>query len=353
MQDKIPGPPPRGFCCDLAPATEATISTRRLLIFTGKGGCGKSALASAMALDAARNGRRVLLVEAALRGDHPGRLHALFGVPPLPSDPVRLERGLWGVRIEAEAALRSYVLRRVRFEALYRAVFDRPSVRRTVAFFPGLRELMVLWQLRAFEQEERKNRPRFDLIVFDAPSTGLVLFLLQLPQVVVQILKTGVFARDAADIYALLADPSRTQILIATLPEELPVLEARDLWQRLQSLPSPASAGIVVNGLLGGIRDVGPLPGPRSARLRTDPALSAIEGAAGAEAMRAVLHANRILLRKQDSFARHLGTLASTRAPIWTLPFITPEAGNEAALTPLLAEALRAAGLDAAIEAPA
>lgn len=331
---------------------EVPIAKRRLLIFTGKGGCGKSALAAAMALEAARQGQRVLLAEAAIREAHPGRLHEMFGVPPLGDAPRRIVPNLWGVRIGAEEALKRYVLERVRFEAIYRAAFERPSVRKTIAFFPGLRELMVLWRLRALERAAGPRGPRFDLVVFDAPSTGLVLFLLQLPQVVVQILKTGVFARDAGDIYALLSDPARTQILIATLAEELPALEARDLWQRLQSLPSPASAGIVVNAVLEGIRDTGPLPGPRSARLSQDPVFAALAREAGRPGLRAVLHANRVLMARREGFARHIGLLAGTQAPLWTVPFVPPDGGAEAARTPRLADALRAAGLTETLEAP-
>jgi anion-transporting ArsA/GET3 family ATPase len=334
-------------------STEEAIETRRLLIFTGKGGCGKSALASAMALEAARSGRRVLLAEARIRAEHPGRLHTLFGARPLTPNPVGIAEGVWGVQIEAEAALRAYVLRRVRFETLYRAAFERPSVRNTIAFFPGLKELMVLWRLRELERAQSRRRRRFDLVIFDAPSTGLVLFLLQLPQVVVQILRTGVFARDAADIYELLSDPVRTQILIATLPEELPALEARDLWQRLQSLPSPASAGIVINAVLEGVRDVGPLPGPQSPRLRRDPILAGIESAAGRDVLLGMLHANRVMLQQRKALSRHLGILRTTQAPIWTVPFIPPAGGEEIRWTRRLADALHAAGLASTLEAPA
>jgi anion-transporting ArsA/GET3 family ATPase len=324
---------------------------RRLLMFTGKGGCGRSALAAATALSAARAGQRVLLAEAAVRPEHPGRLHALFGAPPLGSVPVHVAKGVWGVRIDADAALRDYVLGKIRFQALYRAAFERPSVRKTIAFFPGLRELMVLWRLRAFEQETSKRQRRWDLIVFDAPSTGFVLFLLQLPQVVVQILRTGVFARDAAEIYALLSDPARTQILIVTIPEELPALEARDFWQRLQSLPSPASVGIVMNAVIENIRDVGPLPSPLAAR--HDPALAAIEAAWGRDARAAVLYANRTLQRAQEAVHRHLGMLRDTQAPLWIVPFVPPSPRGEAAQTALLADAVRAAGLiTSVLEAP-
>ncbi len=327
------------------------MSHRRLLIFTGKGGCGRSALAAATALAVAHSGRRVLLTEAGVRPEHPERLHGLFGAPPLGPDPARLAEGVWGARIDADAALRAYVLRKVRFQALYRAAFERPSVRKTIAFFPGLRELMVLWRLRELERETARKRPRWDLVIFDAPSTGFVLFLLQLPQVVVQILRSGIFARDAADIYALLSDPARTQILIVTTPEELPALEARDLWQRLQSLPSPASTGIVMNAVFENVRNVGPLSSPSAAR--RDPALAAIEAAWGRDARAAVLHANRTLRRAHEAVRRHLGLLRDTQAPLWTVPFVPPSPQGEAAWTPRLAEAVRAAGLTAVLEAPA
>ena len=328
------------------------MENRRLLIFTGKGGCGRSALAAAMAMDAARAGRRVLLAEAGVRPDHPGRLHAFFGASPLSAEPLRLSERLWGVRIDAEAALRDYVLRRVRFRSLYRAAFERRSVRTTIAFFPGLKELMVLWRLRDLEQAREGRRFRHDLLIFDAPSTGFILFMLQLPQVVVQVLRSGFFARDAAEMYDLLSDPARTQILIVTLPEELPVLEARDLWQRLQSLPSPASAGIVLNGVLSGLGDPGPLPATRGAKRAGNAVLSAIARVAGEDTMKAVLRANRLLAQRSAAAAGHLGMLRDTHAPLWTLPFLPPEGRDEAAWARRLADAVRASGLASALEAP-
>jgi anion-transporting ArsA/GET3 family ATPase len=326
---------------------------RRLLIFTGKGGCGRSSLAAATALEAASGGRRVLLAEARVRPDHPGRLHGLLDAPPLGAEPSRVGERLWAVRIDAEAALRAYVLRRVRFQSLYRAAFERRSVRNTIAFFPGLKELMVLWRLRDLERESAAGRPRYDLIVFDAPSTGFILFLLQLPQIVVQVLRSGFIARDAADIYALLSDPARTQVLIVTVPEELPVLEARDLWQRLQSLPSPASAGIVLNAVLDRVRPVGPLPRALAPRAARDPVLAAIASAGGEEARLAVLHANRILARRREAFGQYLGMLRDTQAPLWSVPFIAPDPEDERAWTERLQAAVRAAGLTSALEAPA
>jgi anion-transporting ArsA/GET3 family ATPase len=201
---------------------------RRLLIFTGEGGCGRSAQPRPWRWTPPERIR--FLAEAGVARPS-GPLHGFFE-PPLLANPCGSER-IWGVQIDAERPCVTTCCR-VR-QSLYRAAFERRSVRTTIAFFPGLKELMVLWRLRDLEQAREGRRSRYDLMIFDAPSTGFILFLLQLPQVVVQVLRRGFFARDAAGMYDLLSDPARTQILIVTLPEELPALEARDLWQRMQT----------------------------------------------------------------------------------------------------------------------
>jgi hypothetical protein len=147
-------------------------------------------------------------------------------------------------------------------------------------------------------------------------------------------------------------DPARTQILIVALPEELPALEARDLWQRLQSLPSPASTGIVLNGVLTGLRDPGPLPAARGAKRAGNAALAAIARVAGEDAMGAVLHANRLLAQRSAAAAGHIGMLRDTRAPLWTVPFLPPEGRDEADWARRLADAVRASNLASALEAP-
>jgi hypothetical protein len=142
-------------------------------------------------------------------------------------------------------------------------------------------------------------------------------------------------------------------VLIVTVPEELPVLEARDLWQRLQSLPSPASAGIVLNAVLEQVRPVGPLPRALAPRATRDPVLAAIASAGGEEARLAVLHANRILARRREALGQYLGMLRDTQAPLWSVPFVPPDPEDERAWTARLQAAVRAAGLASALEAPA
>src|SRR5947209_5054889 len=122
---------------------------RRLLFFTGKGGVGKSTMAAATALLAARHGRRVLLVEV----DAKGALPALLGHEPVGYKPTRVALGIDALAIDTEQALREYLKLNLhvpvtgRIGPLARA-FDFVA---TAA--PGVKEILTigkaLWEVRA------------------------------------------------------------------------------------------------------------------------------------------------------------------------------------------------------------
>lgn len=69
---------PGGARVDRArPAVIASLSDKRLLIVTGKGGVGKTTIATALALDAARRGKRTLVCEVNTKE----RVSQLLGKP--------------------------------------------------------------------------------------------------------------------------------------------------------------------------------------------------------------------------------------------------------------------------------
>src|SRR5215813_3406811 len=78
---------------------------RRLLLFTGKGGVGKSTVTAATALLAAGQGKRVLLVEV----DAKGSLTALFEHAPVGFEPRQVHPGVWAMQMDTEASLREYL----------------------------------------------------------------------------------------------------------------------------------------------------------------------------------------------------------------------------------------------------
>ena len=76
---------------------------------------------------------------------------------------------------------------------------------------------------------EERGRPRWDLVVVDAPATGHAVQLLRVPAALEATVPAGPLRRDAEWMEAMLVDPRRTALVIVTLPEEMPVNEAIEL----------------------------------------------------------------------------------------------------------------------------
>jgi len=220
----------------------AQLPRTRLLVITGKGGVGKSTVSAALALALARSGKRVLLCEV----NSGGRATALLGYPPAGPELTRLEGELWSVDVRPADAMREYVLKRIRIERVYRAVFENSLVRAFLRFIPSLAETVmlgkILWHVRATEGA----RPRWDVVVVDAPATGHALTFLGVPQVLLDTLPPGTMAEEATWMRDLLVDPAVTKAVVVALPEELPVLESLELAAGLRALHLALTA-VVLN----------------------------------------------------------------------------------------------------------
>ena len=113
---------------------------KRLLIVTGKGGVGKSSVAAALALLAARRGKRVLVCEVNAQE----RVAPLLGAAP--SGPVtrQVADNLYTVNVTPPEAMREYGLMVLRFRTIYEAVFENRLVRYFLRVIPSLAELVML-----------------------------------------------------------------------------------------------------------------------------------------------------------------------------------------------------------------
>ena len=205
--------------------TGPSLLDKRLLLVTGKGGVGKSSVAAALALLATRRGKRVLVCEVNAKE----RVAPLLGAAP--NGPVAGEAapGLFTVNVTPREAMREYGVMVLRYRAIYEVVFENRVVRYFLKFLPSLAELVMLGKILFEVRAAEEGRPRWDLVVVDAPSTGHAVQLLRVPAALADTVPPGPMRRDVEKMRDLLLDPAATALCIVTLPEEMPVNESIEL----------------------------------------------------------------------------------------------------------------------------
>lgn len=220
---------------------------RRLLVVTGKGGVGKTSVASALALLASARGRRVLLCDLDAKGD---ALDALSGVgapvaTPLTYRPRELHRGLFAMVMDPEESLKEYLRLNLRLPLVTRigalsTVFDFLA-----NAAPGVREIVTIGKV-AYDVRERS----YDLVVVDATATGHVVGQLRAPQSINELVGAGLIRSQTRWIQELLADPEVTQLIAVTTLEELPVVETTELLDAVRRETPVAVGAVIVNRAL-------------------------------------------------------------------------------------------------------
>jgi anion-transporting ArsA/GET3 family ATPase len=206
------------------PAPIDDLLARRLVILSGKGGVGKSVVGAALALAAVERGKRVLLVEI----DAPLEAARYLGAPPVGSRETEIRPGLFAVNLDPDGIMDEYVRHVVRIEFLARRILESPIYHRFFTAAPGLRELMLLGKILVIEEARDgwSRRPRYDLVLVDAPATGHGLSFLKVPIAARAAAPIGPIGTNARRILNLLRDARRTALVIVTVPEEMAVVEA-------------------------------------------------------------------------------------------------------------------------------
>ena len=258
-------------------------SDMRLVVVTGKGGTGRTTVAAALALAAARQGNRTAVAEVA------GQSRAR-----------RLVDGaVDAVTIDPDAALEDWLGRQLP-RRLAHLLAHSGAFGAFVGAAPGARELVTMygaWDL--------VDRGGYDTVILDAPASGHGVALLRTPRTFADIARVGPIAGQARAVAEALADPARSAIVAVALPGELAVSETLELERRVdESLGRPLDA-IVVNGVW-----------PR--RLAAREAAS-LDGTLGGRARRAALASAGRVREQQSQLAR---LRREAVAPVRTLPFV-------------------------------
>jgi len=219
---------------------------KRFVIVAGKGGVGKSTMCAALGLAAARAGRRTIIAELNTREKAPH----FFGKPDSGYDAQEIYDNLYSINIQPEPALHEYGLMKLKFERVFKLVFENEAMQRLLRMVPGMNELILLGKAFNLERERtRRGDPVWDMIIVDAPATGHGVSLLRLPQVVLEVSKTGAMAEEVRAMRELLTDPARTMLNLVSLPEEMPVKETIMLAEQVEQILRIPKGWLFVNGV--------------------------------------------------------------------------------------------------------
>jgi anion-transporting ArsA/GET3 family ATPase len=229
---------PTTFLCD-----------RELAFVTGKGGVGRTTVALALALAAARAGRRTVLCELSGQARAP-RLYGLGTVRA--GREVPLEERLWATTIDPVLALEEWAARQIGSRRLVGLLTRSRSLAAFVDAAPGARELLAITKAWELGRGERWNRGlgSYDLVVVDGPASGHGVGMLRTPRTFAEIARVGPIASQARKVLTLLEDPARSAVVAVALPAELSVSETLDLEGRVEGAVGRPLDAVVVNGVL-------------------------------------------------------------------------------------------------------
>jgi anion-transporting ArsA/GET3 family ATPase len=214
---------------------------RRLIIVSGKGGVGKSAIAVALALRAQRTGRRVLL--SAMTDQIGAAAH--LGAHRLEYEPATFHGGIEAMAIDRAEALDEYIKRQLRIPsaAPTRALSRAMQVLADTA--PGIREVITMGK-PIFDTWQRRH----DLVIIDAPPVGQLMSYLRAPAVVADLVPTGAVQDQARRMSEMLIDPDQAALILITTPEELPALETAEALAELESEQLVHLGAVIANRVL-------------------------------------------------------------------------------------------------------
>jgi anion-transporting ArsA/GET3 family ATPase len=172
---------------------DALISTADVVVCCGSGGVGKTTSAAALGLQAARNGRRCVVVTI----DPAKRLADALGVPGgLTNDPIRLpiegsQEGtgeLWALMLDTATTFDGLVMGNATSPEQAQRILTNSFYRNIAGSLGGTQEYMAAERLLALHLDDR-----FDVVIVDTPPTRNALDFLDAPRTLARFLDHPIF----------------------------------------------------------------------------------------------------------------------------------------------------------------
>ena len=196
----------------------------RIILYTGKGGVGKTSVAAATAVKLAKDGKKVLIMST----DQAHSLSDSFGVK-LMNTPVKISDRLWGLEIDAilegERAwgnMKNYIKELLTVKA------EGGIEAEELLVFPGLEELFSLFKITDIYEENQ-----YDVLIVDCAPTGETLSLLKFPEMFGNMIKTVLPMEKKA---VKVAGPMIEKVMKIPMPEDNVFDDVEQLYEKLYQL---------------------------------------------------------------------------------------------------------------------
>ena len=245
----------------------------RTILFTGKGGVGKTSIAAATGVKASKFGHKTLVVST----DPAHSLADSFNIP-LGKKPVKIRKNLYGEELDPQqkmeenwGVIKDYMTRLFNWRGIEAVEAEE------LAIFPGMEELFSLLEVKKWADEKT-----FDVVILDCAPTGSTLRLLSFPEImdwymqrvfhierkaaklirpVASRLTTlplpgdnifdavEMLYENLAKMKEILADVERSSVRLVLNPEKMVIAESRRAFTYLSLFGYPIDA-VIVNRLM-------------------------------------------------------------------------------------------------------
>lgn len=245
----------------------------RIILYTGKGGVGKTSISAATACSIASNGQKVLVMST----DPAHSLSDSFGVN-LGNEPVEIIKNLYAMEIDTVEEnekmwgnLKDYI------KKLLSVKSERTIETEELLVFPGFEELMSLIKIKEIDDEGK-----YDVLIVDCAPTGETMSLLKFPDlfkwwmekifpmkkkgakvakpIVEKTMKIPMPSDDEfndienlyykiEELHNIMSDKEKVSMRIVTTPEKIVVKEAKRSFSYLHLFDYNVD-GIVINKIM-------------------------------------------------------------------------------------------------------
>jgi anion-transporting ArsA/GET3 family ATPase len=280
---------------------------KRLVFVSGKGGVGKTTVALALGLAAARRGLRTIVCEVA----HQERFSRLMGREGVGYEETEIAENLNAISLDQQHTLEEWVTYQLPSKTLAGMLYRSGIFQHLTSAAPGIKELVTIgkiWELAQLHRKTKDARP-YDYVVVDSPATGHGLGMLRAPRTFADIARVGPIRHQADRIHDFIVS-DKTGVLAVALPEEMPVNETLEYRDEVLAFRGDLDA-VVMNALY--------------PERFTDDEVRSLDGHRGPAVRAAVTEHHRYRVQQEE-----LGRLRDgvNGVPLASLPFLfTPELG--------------------------